>query len=62
MSRRYLYLSSGIRGETVTDGSQRLLADHGGLCGLIRLDAAELARVRGLADTKAVRLKAALSG
>jgi DNA repair protein RadC len=46
--------------ETVTDFSQRLLADHGGLRGLLRLDVAELARVRGLGDAKAVRVKAAL--
>jgi DNA repair protein RadC len=39
---------------------QRLLAHHGGLHGLFRLDAAELVRVRGLGDAKAVRVKAAL--
>ena len=50
----------GIRGETVTDVSQRLLAHHGGLRGLFRLDVAELARVHGLGDAKAVRVKAAL--
>jgi DNA repair protein RadC len=50
----------GIRGETVTDVSQRLLAHHGGLRGLLRLDVAELAHVRGLGDAKAVRVKAAL--
>ena len=50
----------GIRGETVTDVSQRLLAHHGGLRGLFRLDVAELARVRGIGDAKAVRVKAAL--
>ena len=49
-----------IRGETVTAVSQRLLAHHGGLRGLFRLDVAELARVRGLGDAKAVRLKATL--
>ena len=53
-------LSSGIVGETVIDLSQRLLAHHGGLRGLVRLDIAELARLRGLGDAKAVRLKAAL--
>src|SRR5215216_3067782 len=58
--RRYLDLLTGIRGETVTDVSQRLLAHHGGLRGLFRLDVAELARVRGLGDAKAVRVKAAL--
>jgi DNA repair protein RadC len=47
-------------GETVTDVSQRLLAEHGGLRGLFQMDVAELARIRGLGDAKAVRLKAAL--
>src|SRR5215211_248274 len=41
--RRNLYLLTGIRGETVTDVSQRLLAQHGGLRGLFRLDVVELA-------------------
>src|SRR5215212_12042415 len=58
--RRYLYLLTGLPGETVTDVSQRLLAQHGGLRGLFRLEVAELARIRGLGDAKAVRLKAAL--
>jgi DNA repair protein RadC len=39
--------------------AQRLLAVHGGLRGL-RPDVAELARVRGVGDTKTVKLKAAL--
>jgi DNA repair protein RadC len=47
-------------GETVTHVSQRLLAQHGGLRGLFRMDLAELARVRGVGDAKSVRLKAAL--
>jgi DNA repair protein RadC len=51
---------TAIRDETVTAVSQRLLAPHGGLRGLFCLDVAELARVRGLGDAKAVRLKAAL--
>jgi DNA repair protein RadC len=55
-----IILNTGIRGETVTDVAQRLLAHHGGLRGLVRLDVAELARVRGLGDAKAVRVKAAL--
>src|SRR5215213_4512715 len=55
-----IILNTGNRGETVTDFSQRLLADHGGLRGLLRLEVAELARIRGLGDAKAVRLKAAL--
>jgi hypothetical protein len=44
VGRRYLYQLAGIRGETVTDVSQRLLAHHGGLRGLFRLDVAELAQ------------------
>ena len=42
----------------VTDVSQRLLAHHGGLRGIFRLDVAELARLRGLVDAKVVRAKA----
>ena len=34
----------------MTDLSQRLLADHGGLRGLLRLDVVELARIWGLDD------------
>jgi hypothetical protein len=44
----------------VADVSQRPLAHHGGLRGLFRLDVAERAQIRGLGDTKAVRVKAAL--
>jgi hypothetical protein len=36
--RQYLYLLAGSVGETVTDLSQRLLAHHGGLRGIFRLD------------------------
>ena len=46
--------------ESTTDILQRLLAEHGGLRGLFRLDIAELSRIRGLGDAKAVRLNAAL--
>jgi len=55
-----IILNTGIVGEGVTDVSQRLLAQHGGLRGLFQMDVAELARIRGLGDAKAVRLKAAL--
>jgi DNA repair protein RadC len=55
-----IILNTGIVGETVTDVAQRLLAQHGGLRGLFRMDLGELSRVRGLGDAKAVRLKAAL--
>jgi len=36
-------LNSGVRGASVTAVSQRLLAHHGGLRGLFRMDVAELA-------------------
>ena len=55
-----IIMNTGMVGETVTDMSQRLLAQHGGLRGLFQMDVAELARIRGLGDAKAVRLKAAL--
>jgi DNA repair protein RadC len=55
-----IILNTGLKGETVTDLSQRLLAEHGGLRGLYRLEVSELAKLRGLGDAKAVHLKAAL--
>src|SRR3712207_3764445 len=55
-----IILNTGLVGETVTDLSQRLLSQHGGLRGLFRLEISELAEIRGLGDAKAVRLKAAL--
>lgn len=55
-----IILNTGIVGETVTDMSQRILADHGGLRGLLLLELSELQRVKGLGEAKAVRLKAAL--
>ena len=55
-----IILNTGIVGETVTAVAQRLLVEHGGLRGLMQLDVAELARIRGVGDAKAVKLKAAL--
>jgi DNA repair protein RadC len=55
-----ILLNTGIVGETVTDVAQRVVAEHGGLRGLLRMETAELARIRGIGDAKAVRLKAAL--
>ena len=55
-----IILNTGIVGETVTAVAQRLLAEHGGLLGLMKLDVAELARIRGLGEAKAAKLKAAL--
>ncbi len=55
-----IILNTGIVGETVTAVAQRLLAEHGGLLGLMKLDVAELARIRGVGEAKAAKLKAAL--
>lgn len=55
-----ILLNTGLVGETVTDVAQRLLAEHGGLRGLQRLEIVELTKIRGLGAAKAVRLKAAL--
>lgn len=55
-----IILNTGIVGETVTAVSQRLLVEHDGLLGLSKLDVAELARIRGVGEAKAARLKAAL--
>jgi DNA repair protein RadC len=53
-------LNTGIKGESVTAMAQRLLTDHGGLSGLMRLDFVELARERGVGESKAAKVKAAL--
>lgn len=55
-----IVLNTGIVGETVTDMSQRILAQRGGLRGLMLLELSELERIKGLGEAKAVRLKAAL--
>lgn len=55
-----IILNTGIKGESVTSMSQRMLSAHGGLAGLIRLDFVELAKIKGLGDAKAAKVKAAL--
>jgi DNA repair protein RadC len=55
-----ILLNTGLKGEPVTDLAQRLLRDHGGLTGLMRMDVVELANIRGLGEAKAAKLKAAL--
>jgi len=53
-------LNTGIKGESVTAMAQRLLTTHGGLPGLMRLDFVELARERGVGESKAAKVKASL--
>lgn len=55
-----ILLSTGSRGETVTDLSDRLLQEYGGLSGLLRTAVADLTRRRGLGLAKATKLKVAL--
>jgi DNA repair protein RadC len=55
-----ILLNTGTTAETVTVLAQRLLAEHGGLLGLMKLDAVELSGIRGLGPAKAAKLKAAL--
>ena len=55
-----IILNTGTQGETVTTLAQRLLSEHGGLLGLMKLDAVELARIHGLGPAKAAKLKATL--
>jgi DNA repair protein RadC len=55
-----IILGSGIPGENVLDLARRLLADGGGLPGLLRADAKSLQRTRGLGPAKAAQLAAAV--
>jgi DNA repair protein RadC len=55
-----IILNTGTQGETVTTLAQRLLSEHGGLLGLMKLEAVELARIHGLGPAKAAKLKAAM--
>jgi len=55
-----ILLNTGIRGETVTVLAQRILTEHGGLMGLMKLDVDELTAIKGMGEAKASKLKAAL--
>jgi DNA repair protein RadC len=55
-----ILLNTGLPGEPVTEVAQRLLRDHGGLPGLMKLDVVEMARIKGVGEAKAAKLKAAL--
>ncbi len=55
-----IILNTGIKGEGVITMSHRLIAECGGLRGIHRLDFEELARMRGIGESKASKLKAAL--
>ena len=55
-----IILNTGIKGEPVHIMAQRLLDENGGLLGLMRMEANEIARLHGLGEAKAAKLKAAL--
>lgn len=55
-----IILNTGTTGESVLPLSQRILAENGGLSGLMRLEHADLAQIKGIGPAKASRLKAAL--
>ena len=54
-----IQLGSGARGRSAVDVARELLAEYGSLGELASRDVAELARIRGVGRTKAVRLAAA---
>jgi DNA repair protein RadC len=53
-------LNTGAKGLPVTTLADQLLAEHGGLRGLMKLDVAELSSVHGLGPAKVAKLAAAL--
>lgn len=55
-----IILNVGIKGESVMAMSQRIVSRYGGLPGLYRMDFEELAGIRGIGESKACRIKAAL--
>lgn len=54
-----IILNTGMKGESVTSMADRLLSHHDGLPGLMRMDLVELARVKGVGEAKAAKMKAA---
>lgn len=55
-----IILRTGVKGENVVAMASRLLAAHGGLAGLSRVELAQLAQEHGLGPAKAAQLLAAL--
>lgn len=55
-----IILNTGTQGESVFALSQRILEEHKGLSGLMRLDHSDLAEIHGIGPAKAAKLKAAL--
>jgi DNA repair protein RadC len=55
-----IILRTGLKGETVVDLANRLLATFGGLQGLARASVGDLTRFHGFGDAKACEIKACL--
>lgn len=55
-----IILNTGMKGESVISMAARLLHDQGGLHGLYRMSFDELASTRGIGESKACKIKAAL--
>lgn len=55
-----ILLRTGMAGENVVHLSDRLLAQNGGLVGLLKISYADLCRVKGVGPAKAAQLKAAV--
>jgi DNA repair protein RadC len=55
-----IILRTGVRDENVIRVAQRLMANHDGLAGLVRVSSSELMAERGLGPAKVTQVKAAL--
>jgi DNA repair protein RadC len=55
-----IILRVGVEGASVIDVARALLAEFGGLAGLMQADFATLCRVKGMGEAKVAQLKAAL--
>jgi len=55
-----ILLNTGMRGESVMAVADRILREHGGFIGLMKLDANELAKLHGIGPAKATKLKATM--
>jgi DNA repair protein RadC len=55
-----ILLRTGLEGENAVRLGERLLTQHGGLVGLLKMSYADLCKVKGIGPAKAAQLKAAV--
>jgi DNA repair protein RadC len=55
-----ILLNTGLKGESVMVVAERLLREHGGFPGLMKLSAEDLAQIHGIGPAKATKLKASM--